>query len=193
MNKLKRFLSMTLAVVLIIPFISSANIENVYAAYVTETLTLSSTSCSKAGNGSSSKTGSTTLVDLGDIEVASVSLSTSVAYNSKGLRQTSASATFYVTNESGELLKTSDTVSNGSSNTVSIDCKDLTGHGYFKVDFSATGYTTEGSGAAREGSASSSNITIYKLGKPVFSSILANGNSCVQNDGNLTHFKISAF
>ena len=176
MSKFKRVFTLIMCVLLTLPTCLVSKPNNVYAAYVTETLALSKTSCAQAGNGSNSGTGSTTLVELGDIEIASVNLSTSVAYNSKGNRQTSASATFYVTNASGVCLKTGGTVSNGSSDTLSIDCRDLTGPGYFKVDFSVTGYTTEGSGDRRVGSASSSNITVYRLEKPVFSGILGSGN-----------------
>ena len=183
MSKLKRAFTILMCILLTLPACLVSKPNNVYAA--TETLALSKTRCEQAGNGSNSGTGSTTLVELGDIEIASVNLSTSVAYNSKGNRQTSASATFYVTNASGVCLKTGGTVSNGSSDTLSIDCRDLTGPGYFKVNFSVTGYTTEGSGDRRVGSASSSNVTVYKLEKPVFSGDFGSGN--------LTHFKISAF
>lgn len=77
--------------------------------------------------------------------------------------------------------------SHSSSYTEFLDCSNISS-GYGHIRITATAPHGPGDSGTR---VVFSAPTIYMTAKPVITGVLANGNSCVQNDGNLTTQKMS--
>lgn len=187
MNKLKRFFTLFMSLALLVPTLITINSSDVYA----DTTNIALKGKTSVSQSDSNYSGNTAYSYSDFIDVTGFdSVTLTGTLSSGNLPYGTTSVTLYIVSQSGVSTKLGG-IAHSNANWEARGSYSYTQE--FTADLSAyKGLHKFQVCCACDGSESKSasvNSLVALSTNPVITGVLANGNSCVQNDGNLTHVK----